>query len=795
MISELAQFCEHCGFQLAADNKFCQGCGKPIQSLSPPPAPPVYTPPAAAEVPMATPPPVSHSQAAAPPTYNPQPPAAPQTPVATGPAISANLDNYTKLKQLYYQAAQVDPMQRDSFLVSACEGDASLLQELRSMFVTQAASYAGRSQNTDSAAASNPATASQAYMIGVYRLMRELGRGGMGVVYLAVRDDGAFRKNVALKLLLRECVNAEFISRFKQERQVLAALDHPNIARILDGGDTTDGMPYYVMEYVEGMPLDRYCDQQRLSVSGRIKIFQQVCLAVDYLHQNSILHRDLKPSNILVSSDGVVKLLDFGIAKVVGAGSFANPDLTTAQGRPMTPTYASPEQLSGATLHKTSDLYSLGAILYTLLTGRSAYNDLDDKLSRIAAREMPTKPSTNIREDLKSAETTAQFRRAMMGELDSIVLMTMQIDPKDRYQSAADLAQDLQRFLDGSPVTAYHTSAANRGVKLIRRKATAIAVLCGFLALGAFGAWEWMRLERQKSEAAANDARLGSLVDQLESRLDKVSAASTTVAPPIEDVRQLKDAFQKDFAAGADHDALLAKGVKYLDHVRAVSQANPNLDVQVGDAYQQLGSLQESAAPASHAALVTYQKAATTLVSADAQGNDTEQVKQHLATVNARIRALGGSTVTLPVQTQTPDNSSTAAASSTPLVTDSQPVKTARDTRTTPPIRQAAIAVDQTVQAQPPPKATPAISAETEDQLITVESKVQITDQTIAPVRQSLERDGQTLNAETLARIARMHASLDRAKNAIAAGNEADAKDSLAAADALATKLLSSVGR
>ena len=768
MTSQITQFCMHCGSQVADGTKFCQGCGKPV------------TPATGAVPPISA---TSLFDGAAPaPTAVPSPTAAPEATVAPA-ASDVNLDDYTLLKQIYNAAAQVDPMQRDAFLQNACEGKPTLLNQLRSMFVTEAGSFTGRPQRPSppesvSSAASTP----QAYMIGVYRLLREIGRGGMGVVYLAVRDDGAFRKNVALKLLLSEHVNAEFVSRFKQERQVLAALDHPNIARILDGGDTQEGMPYYVMEYVEGLPLDRYCDQQRLSLSGRIKTFQQVCLAVDYLHQNLILHRDLKPSNILVSSDGVIKLLDFGIAKVVGAGAWANADLTSAAGRPMTPTYASPEQISGSTLTKTSDLYSLGAILYGLLTGRPAYNDLDDKLAKIAAREMPPNPSTNIREDLRSAETTQQFRRAMMGELDSIVLMAMQIDPKDRYQSAADLAQDLQRFLDGSPVTAHHTSAAGRGVKLLRQKRAAAAVLVGFLVLGGLGAWEWKRLENEKVEAA----RLSSLLDQMKARLDKGSAGQNGSSAPIEaDVRKLKEVFDKDFgnAAASDQPTLLDKGIKYLDKVHAVAPNNPNLNADIGDAYQKLGDLQEK--DSGKAALPTYTKAATTLASAASTG----QTKQRLAVVNARIRALGGAAV-LPAAT--PDNP--------PPVVPETPAQV-------PP------AESQTAKVVPPPKMTPqqplpqviphgpaepqkpAISEETEDELITVSSKVQTTDATLAPVRQHLEQDGQTLNADTLARIERMHASLEKARRAVDRGDEATAKESLAAADALATKLLSTVGR
>jgi serine/threonine protein kinase len=794
MSSAPPKFCLHCGAALVLGDKFCQGCGKQVT------APEAETD-AAAPAPFVPPPsamPVASVNATA--VFNVAAtivqPAEPEAPAPA--AHAASLDDYTLMKQIYYQAAQVDPTQRDAYLQRACQGNDTLLEKLRGLFETVAASSVTpqqpqqpQQQNVPHSV-SNVAGTPQAYFIGVYRLLRELGRGGMGVVYLAVRDDGAFRKNVALKLLLRDHVTPEFISRFKQERQVLAALDHPNIARILDGGDTSDGMPYYVMEYVEGLPLDRYCDQQRLSLSGRIKIFQQVCLAVDYLHQNLILHRDLKPSNILVSADGVVKLLDFGIAKVVGAGAWANADLTTAQGTPMTPTYASPEQITGGVLTKTSDLYSLGAILYGLLTGRSAYIDLDDKLAKIAARETPPSPSTNIREDLKSAETTQQFRRAMMGELDSIVIMAMQIDPKNRYQSAADLAQDLQRFLDGSPVTAYHSSMADRGVKLLRRKRAAIAVLCAFLALGAFGAWEGWRLERQKADAAARIARLSGMIDQMQSRLNNPSAASASAPPLEEDIRKLRDAFQTDYTeASPDHDKVLDKGIKYLDSVHAVAPDNPNLNADVGTAYQQLGNLQEVATKpgvTNPAALTTYRKAATTLASA----SGTEKAKQHLALVNARIRALGGQVVlpdaappVVATQNVEPPPADTQTAQVPP------PVKKPRNQPGDQPV----------VLNQPPPLQTPtepakpAISAETEDELITVASKVQTTDETLAPVRQNLERSGQALNADTLARISRMHSCLERAKRAVASGNEAEAKENLTAADALATKLLSSVGR
>ncbi len=725
---QMAPFCGKCGSKIVPESKFCEGCGAPV----------------------------AHS----------------------------GLTDYTRVKQVYHAACEIEPSKRDAWLVAACHNDASLLAELRNMFATESAG-ALRTADAPAVGSANEPPGQHKAVIGPYRLLREIGRGGMGVVYLAVRDDGAFRKNVALKLLLREHVNPEFISRFRQERQVLAALDHPNIARILDGGNTPDEIPYYVMEFVEGLPLDKYCDQQRLSLNGRIKIFQQVCQAVDYLHSNSIMHRDLKPSNILVSADGVVKLLDFGIAKVVGAGSWSNPDLTNAEARPMTPTYASPEQIAGVTLQKTSDLYSLGAILYTLLTGRPAYQDLDEKLAKLEARQLPPKPSTNIREDLRSNETTQQIRRAMMGELDSIVLMAMHIDPKERYQSALAIVEDLQHFLDGAPVTAHHGGVAKRSVKLLRRKSAAVAVAVALLLLGAFGVWQSQRVERNRAQAVSNEAHLKTLLDRLEARVDQVSSRNEAA---IQDVQQLKSAVQTELtslavkqpAQPAEQDALIARSVKYLDRVRAAAPANPHLNAEVGDAYQQLGNLQAKVVRTpsdKKEALKIYQKAATALVSVE--GSETARV--HLEKVNDLIESLGGTPVA-----PTPVVEAAAAA-------PTEPVAAARPVHS--PAKAVVHRVDQLEVDAPPPPAPAKIPTAVQDALVAAESKAAIAEQTLAPLKQSLERDGQTLNADTMSRLMRMRASLDKAKRSVADGDAAGAQESITITENLANKLLQSVGR
>ena len=335
---------------------------------------------------------------------------------------------------------------------------------------------------------------------GNYQLDSLLGTGGMGSVYLAHRCDGQFDRQVALKILGANLRNEFFTERFAVERRLLASLDHSNITRLLDSGVSEDGDPYLVLEYVDGQPIDAYCDARQLNVERRVRLFLQVCDAVEYAHSRRVIHRDLKPSNILVSSDGVAKLLDFGTAKLLET---AEADTTATRFRMMTPRYASPEQLHGGALTEATDVYSLGVVLYELLTGAWPYGDprsIVCGLERAAGDVEPRHPSLVV--DHQAAARRGVSRTALVGALKGdllkVILKAIQAEPARRYAYVHELAQDLDRYLHGSPVLARPQTLAYRAGKFARRYRAAIAV-----ALAAIAMTGGLYLEHARSHPAA----------------------------------------------------------------------------------------------------------------------------------------------------------------------------------------------------------------------------------------------------------------------------------------------------
>jgi serine/threonine protein kinase/tetratricopeptide (TPR) repeat protein len=421
-------------------------------------------------------------------------------------------EQWKQINDLVEAALEIAPDQRAAFLSGACGGDSSLRDEVESLLSSCNKAEGFLDGLLDEAVTliggAEPPVAG--LMIGSYRVIRELGRGGMGTVYLAGRADDTYKKRVAIKLIKRGMDTEDVVRRFRNERQILASLDHPNIARLLDGGTTSQGLPYFVMEYIDGQPIDRYCDEQRLTTVARLQLFRTVCAAVHYAHQNLVVHRDLKPSNILVTNDGVVKLLDFGIAKLLNTDLYAGTDIATAQwARPMTPQYASPEQARGQTLSTASDTYSLGVILYELLTGHRPYRikgSTPQEIERIICEQEPEKPSTIVNrvetgqgqdgasEIVLSPEHVSRtregqpekLRRKLAGDIDNIVLMAMRKESHRRYASVEQFSDDIRLHLEGLPVRARKDTFGYRAEKFIRRHKAGVAltVLTALLIIG-----------------------------------------------------------------------------------------------------------------------------------------------------------------------------------------------------------------------------------------------------------------------------------------------------------------------
>jgi serine/threonine-protein kinase len=419
-------------------------------------------------------------------------------------------DRAQQVVELVGSALDREPQEWAAFLDSACAGDSALRAEVESLLQC-------REQAHDFIEApvfpfavellEDESEPLEGNRVGPYKIIRIIGRGGMGDVYLASRADDQYRKEVAIKLVKRGFDTDDIRRRFRHERQILATLDHPNIARLIDGGTTETGLPYFVMDYVDGITLNRYCDEHKLNITERLKLFRTVCSAVHYAHQHLVIHRDIKPDNILVTAEGAPKLLDFGIAKLLDSDLSQTAGHTVTELKVMTPEYASPEQVKGEQVTTATDTYSLGVLLYELLTGHRPYRFKSLKPTEIeraiCARE-PERPSTIVGrvEELtdERGATTGQItpeavsatrgeqpeglRRRLKGDLDSIVLMAMRKEPERRYSSVEQFSEDIRRHLEGLPVIARRDTFDYRAKKFIRRHKVGVgATLVIVLAL------------------------------------------------------------------------------------------------------------------------------------------------------------------------------------------------------------------------------------------------------------------------------------------------------------------------
>jgi len=491
--------------------------------------------------------------------------------------------HWQHVRGIVYAASQLETSRRARYLAEQCGGDRALREEVEDLLeaLEKSSGFLESSPIPDSLppeSLDQPPSKHIGRRVGVYLLLEEIGRGGMGEVYRAIRVDGQFEQQVAVKLV-RGGWDAEFIlERFRQERQVLARLEHPNIGRLLDGGTTADGIPYLVMELIEGTPIDQYCRQRDLSIDARLQLFQDVCAAVHYAHQRLVIHRDIKPGNILVAADGVPKLLDFGIAKIVDPAGGSGATMLL----PMTPEYASPEQLCAESVTTASDVYSLGVVLYVLLTDRLPYG-VDRRnmagIVRAATDSEPERPSDALARGSAGEQVTpllAKTRRRLRGDLDTILLKALRKEPQHRYSSVEQFSEDIRREMRGLPVTARRGSWNYRAGKFFRRhKLGVLLAAVTFLAvLGGIAA-----TIREARIAAANAQRA-------EKRFNDVRALATS------NLFELNDALEKLPASAAARHLLIQRALEYLDKLRSENGADRDLMRQMALGYERIAELQ-----------------------------------------------------------------------------------------------------------------------------------------------------------------------------------------------------------
>ena len=538
---------------------------------------------------------------------------------------------WRRLDELFGEACEIPAADREVWLAALPPADLGLAAELRSLlsahdrggdFLEAALEQAERSLGGE------PEPELLGKRIGAYRLVRLLGRGGMGTVYLAERADQAFDQRVAVKLLPWALATAEARHRFLLERQTLARLEHPNIAHLLDGGETAEGLPYLVMEYVDGEPIDRFCRHQGLDLAQRLRLFREVCGAVEHAHRNLVVHRDLKPANILVTAGGAVKLLDFGIAKLLPSGDGdATLQLTHAGRILLTPLFASPEQVRGEPVTTATDVYALGLLLFRLLVGAHPYRLATTspvEVARVVCDQPPPRPSIAAAA-AEGGLSLPALRRRLRGDLDNIVLKALRKEPERRYASVERLSEDVRRHLEELPVRARPDTVAYRAGKFARRHRLGIAA-AALVAASLLGGM--LATVRQARIAERRFQDLRALANSL---LFEVHDAIAPL-PGSTPARQL----------------LVRNGLAYLDRLAAQAGGDPALELELATAYQRVGDVQGNPNQPNlgdvAGAVAAYEKAQRILAKLLRQSPASPAVRAEIARCERRIAdALGAS--------------------------------------------------------------------------------------------------------------------------------------------------------
>ena len=569
-------------------------------------------------------------------------------------------ERWRKIESIFQTVVEKPKPERQQMLTQYCGNDTELRREVEALlseddtndfddFIQAPIKDVARSlpqPGTDNYIGKN---------IGPYHVVKLLGQGGMGAVYLAERADAEFYRQVALKIVRRGMDSNFVLKRFRMERQILATLEHPNIAQLLDGGTTADGLPYFVMEYVQGRPLTEYCGSGGISLTERLKLFLSVCAAVQYAHQKLIIHRDLKPSNILVTADGVPKLLDFGIAKLLDPALSLTPVTRTQTSmRLMTPDYASPEQVRGLPVTTASDVYTLGVILFELLTGARPYQFETYSPAEIERAicdteiERPSALAERMNDEDGGMKLVARFfhhssfiphRSSLRGDLDNIVLMALRKEPERRYQSVEQFAEDIRCYLQGRPISARRESALYRTGKFVRRNklAVAAATLVFFSLLGGIvtttraariaeteraraeanlAEAQTQRAEADRQRLIAEEQRMRAETEAVEANLQRQIAEAQHAEADAQrrnaetqqeraerrfaQVRKLANTFLFDFhdkiaalpGSTEAREMVVKTALEYLDSLAKEAEGDVSLQSELAAAYQRIGDVQ-----------------------------------------------------------------------------------------------------------------------------------------------------------------------------------------------------------
>jgi tetratricopeptide (TPR) repeat protein/tRNA A-37 threonylcarbamoyl transferase component Bud32 len=538
-------------------------------------------------------------------------------------------ERWKQVEALFEQVVEGPTTERLQFLNTI--GDDELRREVESLL--QAHDQAGafidepdRFFSSDSLG-ENGASFSPGEIIDRYRVIREIGRGGMGAVFLAERADDQYQKQVAIKLIKRGMDTESVLRHFRNERQILAGFDHPNIARLFDGGTTESGLPYFVMEYVEGLPIDDYCNVHALSVVERLKLFREVCAAVSYAHRHLVIHRDIKRSNILITAEGAPKLLDFGIAKILQPGD--EPLATMTGMRLMTPEYASPEQARGQPVTTASDVYSLGVVLYELLSGRAPYkfpSQSPHEMARVITETEPKKPSTGIARSDGSSKSQIPNPKLLRGDLDNIVLMALRKEPERRYQSVEQFSEDIRRHLESRPVHARKDTFGYRSAKFMGRNKAALAAAALVLLILIGGI---IATSRQAHIATREKARA-------ERRFNDVRKLANTV------LFDYYDAIKNLPGATKVRERLVKDGLNYLDSLAGEAHGDPELQRELAAAYERVGDVRGGSASGGSlgdlsGAIESYTKASRIREALVVANPGNVQARRDLATSHQKI--------------------------------------------------------------------------------------------------------------------------------------------------------------